>query len=332
MKWWIGLVLAAGLSGLSSCASNPAPRVRERPLDVQGHRGARGLLPENTLPGFARALELGVSTLELDLGLSRDGALVVSHNPRVSPELCTHADGREIEGLGPRIQDLSLAELRRFDCGSKNPSPGRFPEPPRRNLPGTWMPTLGEVFELVRDQGDEDVRFNIEVKVAPGSADHPELEAIVQAVVQEIRAHQLLQRSTLQSFDWQALRLGKQLEPRLRTAALLAGDTLQKEWLAGLDPEGRDMLDLLDLLKAADAFVDDFSPYWEHLVPGKYYGGAAVSDYQEAGFPVIPWTINDEATLRRLISLGVDGLITDRPDLLMKIVQDERIPVAGRAR
>ncbi len=317
--------LAAAL--LLGCSSAPETLGRTQPLDVQGHRGARALLPENTIPGFERALELGVSTLELDLGLSRDGVLIVSHDPRVSSKICVGEGGAPIAESGPRIRDLTLEELRRFDCGSQNPSPERFPEPPRQNRPGTPMPTLGEIFELTRALGDSRVRFNIEVKVAPGSPDHPDLRKIVTAAVEEIRAQNMVERSTLQSFDWEALKISKALEPRLRTAALLAGDTMKTEWLAGLDPTD---LDMLALLQAADDFVDDFSPYWEHMVPGRYFAGHSVSAYQEAGFPVIPWTVNDAEVMKQLIALGVDGLITDRPDLLMKIVQEHRIPVAGR--
>ena len=122
-----GLVVAAAV------ATAEAPRE----FDVQGHRGARGLLPENTLAGFARALELGVTTLELDVGVSRDGHVVVAHDPYVNPELCLTPTGDRLIGKrGPLLRHLDLKEIQAFDCGSLNPDAERFTEPPRRNLRG----------------------------------------------------------------------------------------------------------------------------------------------------------------------------------------------------
>lgn len=293
---------------------------------MQGHRGARGLRPENTLPAFARAIELGVSTLELDLGLSRDGELVVTHNPRVSADLCLDANGEPIAKPGPRVRELSLAELRAFDCGSLPADPERFPSPPHEPRPGTGMPTLGEVFELARERGAEGVHFNIEVKVDPGSEDTPAVLSIVRAVIEEVQRHGMLARTTLQCFDWSALRAARKIEPRLRTAALLAPDTLGPEWQAGLSLEEHG--DALGLLRAARNFVDDFSPFWRQLVPGRAYAGHPVEAYQQAGFAVIPWTVNDLETMARLVDLGVDGLITDRPDLLMEMARERGLRVA----
>jgi len=314
------IVLAALASGCVGTLDSDGSRRGDFPtFDVQGHRGARGLRPENTLPAFEHALELGVSTLELDLGLSRDGQVVVTHEPRIEPGLCLDSHGEPLGVPGPRVLDLDLAELERFDCGL-NPDPQRFPEPPRRNLPGSRIPTLVEVFELVQSRGDREVRFNLEVKLEPGSPDTPEPARFVPLVLAVIERHGLLERCTLQSFDWKALRIAKTLAPALRTSALLgAPDTLGPVWQDGLALE--DYGSVLRLLLAARAYVDDFSPYWEHLLPGQGYLGASVADYQRAGFRVLPWTVNDVPTMERLIDLGVDGIISDRPDLLLEVTR-----------
>ncbi len=292
-------------------------------VDVQGHRGARGLLPENTLAGFELALALGVTTLELDLGMSRDGILVVTHDPRISSSLCIAPGGSPVPTLGPLVRELSLAEIQAFDCGSLNPDARRFPEPPRRAVPGAQIPSLVEVLDLAKRIGDDRVQFNIEVKTEPGSNETPPLEPFVTRVVEILRSRALLQHATLQSFDWQALAIGKRLEPELRTVALLADDTLDADWLAGLAPSEHD--GVLGLLQAAGDFVDDFSPSWRMLLP-RFGRGIPIRPLQQAGFRVIPWTVNDETTMRRVLSLGVDGIITDYPDRLLALLRELEIP------
>lgn len=284
---------------------------------MQGHRGARGLLPENTLPAFQRALELGVSTLELDLGMTRDGVVVVSHDPFVSGEICLAPGGRRIVAdQRPALYALSYEEVRGYDCGSLNPSPERFPEPPRRNLPGTPMPALREVLALgTRNPG---LRFNVEIKTRPDREGTAPLEVFVPAVIAELRAQRLVERSSLQSFDWRALQIAKRLEPHLRTSALLAPDTLSPQWLAGLDLG--DPPDLVALLRSAKPFVDVFSPYWRMLSPPGP-AGISVDDVHAVGLRVIPWTVNAREDMARLLDAGVDGIISDYPDRLLAEVK-----------
>lgn len=283
-------------------------------FDVQGHRGARGLWPENTLAGFAHALELGVTTLEMDLGVTRDGAVVVAHDPFVNPKLCLGPDGAPLAGeRGPLLRDLTLQEVQAYDCGSLNPDPTRFPEPPRVNLPGQRIPTLREVFALVRERGDERVRFSVEIKTRPGEDDTLPLSEFVAAVVGVLRDEGDVARATVEAFDWRALILAKQLEPELQTAALLA--QLDPLWQAGLDAQ--ETGGVLGMLERLSGSIDVFSPWWRMLVPGDDYLGVEVSEYQAAGFRVVPWTVNAPEPMRALLRLGVDGLITDYPDRLL---------------
>ena len=313
-----------------ACAGDEPRRPRE-PFDAQGHRGARGLLPENTLPAFRRALELGVSTLELDTGVTADGVVVVSHNRRISGEICLGPGGERLgEEGGALIRDLTLEEIRRYDCGSLNPDPGEFPEPPRRNLPGTPMPTVAQVFDLAAEL-DPGVRFNLELKVDPTVDETVPLERFVEVLVDLVVERGLVDRVTLQCFDWRALELVKQRRPDLTTAALLSprtlGDGDASPWLNGLSLDAAGGTGL-GLVEAAIAYVDVFSPSWRQVTPGaKGYLGATVGRYQEAGLPVVPWTVNSPERIEQVLDLGVDGLISDYPDRLLEILGRRGIQV-----
>jgi glycerophosphoryl diester phosphodiesterase len=309
---------------LGACAPDAGPP--RAPFDVQGHRGARGLLPENTLPAFERALVLGVSTLELDVGVTRDGFVVVAHDPFVPPSICRHADGRRIAGeRGPLLRDLTLADVQSFDCGSLNPDPQRFPEPPREARPGTPMPTLDEVFAEAERAGNTRVRFNVETKLRPGDAETVPADAFVARVLDVVRARGVAERVSIQSFDWRALAIVRSLAPDIHTVALLAPDTLDPAWHAGIRAEGGG---LHGLLRAARPLADVASPHWRMLAPdGDSPPALSVEVLHADGFSVIPWTVNDAPTMRALIRLGVDGLISDYPDRLLEVVRSEGLPI-----
>ncbi|WP_300299496.1 glycerophosphodiester phosphodiesterase family protein, partial [Ferrovibrio sp.] len=185
-------------------------------FDLQGHRGARGLAPENTLPAFAAALSLGVSTLELDVGLTRDGHLVVSHDPLPQPHLA-RLEGTWIATPGPAIWHSTLAELQRYDVGRLDPASkyGQgFPE--QKPADGARLPRLEDVFALVAKSGSTSVRFNIETKLNPLKADETAAPAqLAQALVQAIRMAGLSQRASIQSFDWRTLAEAARLAPEI---------------------------------------------------------------------------------------------------------------------
>ena len=201
-------------------------------FDFQGHRGARGLMPENTLPGFAAALGIGVTTLELDLAVSGDGEVVVSHNPRLEPSLARDASGEWLQQSSPAINSMSLATVKSYDVGRLNPThkyARRYPE--QQAIDGTSVPTLGEVFDLVNKSANQSVRFNIEVKINP---DHPQLtlppKAFAAAVIEVVRGYHMEARVMLQSFDWRVLHQVQQLAPEIATSYL----TADQSWLSNL--------------------------------------------------------------------------------------------------
>jgi glycerophosphoryl diester phosphodiesterase len=191
-------------------------------FDLQGHRGARGLAPENTLPAFALAMELGVTTLELDTAVTSDGAVVVAHDRRLNPDITRDSNGNWIAVPTRTVHSLRLSELKEFDVGRINPASNyanRFPE--QRGMDGVSMPTLSEVFKLVRLRNNTTIRFNIETKLSPSHPEEaPEPVEFIDILLDTIRAAQMLHRVTIQSFDWRALHIARRLEPEISVSYL----------------------------------------------------------------------------------------------------------------
>ena len=215
------LALAVLALTLTAPASADPPTKAQKDFDLQGHRGARGLRPENTLAAFGKALQIGVTTLELDTGVTRDGVVVVSHERRISTLECLDTGANRY--VGQLVKDLTLAQIKTLDCGTRTP-PNPATDPfvgTQESVPGTKMPTLGEVFELADRYGADHVQFNIETKLDPTlPGDTVDPVAFVRAVTGVIAEHGKVQRSLLQSFDWRTLVESKRVLPSLRTVAL----------------------------------------------------------------------------------------------------------------
>lgn len=296
------------------------------PFDLQGHRGARGLRPENTLAGFAHALAIGVSTLELDTGVTRDGVVVVSHDRALNPDHTRDASGRWLEGTGPTIFSLTFAELQSFDVGRLRPGTpyaARFPE--QIAVDGERIPRLADVFDLVRKVGDAEVRFNIETKIDPRKPQATLApDAFTEALVREIRLAAMEKRSMIQSFDWRTLGIVQRIAPDIETVCLTTGRGDDENlglggpgpspWLGGLEANDYDA-SIPRLVKAAGASV--WSPDFTELTP------ELVAEAHALGLRVIPWTANDPDDMSRLIDLRIDGLITDRPDSLRRVLEQK---------
>jgi glycerophosphoryl diester phosphodiesterase len=281
-------------------------------FDLQGHRGARGLSPENTVAGFRTALGLGVTTLETDMAITREGVVVLSHDPLLNPDL-VRLDGKWITKAGPPIHELSLAELKRYDIGRINPASKyakQFPQ--QKPVDGERFPTMEEMFAMA----GPDVRFNLEIKTDPTKPDialDPMLFA--EFAITAIRKGNAGARSTIQSFDWRGLLAVQHLTTGIATSCLSIEsngmDTIRRAaaepspWLGGLDLATYDG-SVPRLAKAAGCSV--WSPFWRNVTAEN------VAQSHDLGLKVIPWTVNDPADMAKLIDLGVDGLITDYPD------------------
>ncbi len=298
-------------------------------FDLQGHRGARGLAPENTLAAFARALEIGVTTLETDLAVTKDGVIVLSHDPVLNPDIVRGPDGQWLAAAGPAINSLTLAELKRYDVGRIKPGTKyaqQFAE--QTAVDGQRIPTLAELFDLAR-ASRRMPRFNIETKLSPERPDEaPDPDTFARLVVEAVRGAGLTRRVTIQSFDWRTLMAARRLAPEIETVCLTYEKTLQDRvdggarrpspWLAGLDPaaHGGSVPRL-----AAVVGCGTWSPYFREL------SMAAVAEARSLGLKVVPWTVNAPDDLARVIDMKVDGLITDYPDRAREAMAAKGIPL-----
>lgn len=313
------LRVLAGLAAALLLATSAAA------FDLQGHRGARGLAPENTLAAFRTALAVGVTTLELDLGVTKDGVLVVAHDPRLNPSFTRGGEGRWIEPPGAALNTLTLEETQRFDIGRLQPGTRyaqTFPE--QQPSDGERIVALDTLFDQVERWGAKQVRFNLETKLTPTEPDlTPDPETFARLVVEAIRRHGLETRVTVQSFDWRTLLAVRALAPQIETVALTVqspnfDNLADGRWTAGLklaDHAGS----VPRLVQASGART--WSPNQNNLTE------AAIKEARALGLKVVPWTVNDAEVIDRMIGWGVDGLISDYPDRVRAALQRRGLPL-----
>lgn len=298
-------------------------------FDLQGHRGARGLAPENTLPAFAAALSLGVTTLELDVGITRDGVVVIAHDSALNPDITRDASGRWLDGRGPAISSLSLAELQRFDVGRIRPD-SRYAKsfPEQVAVDGARIPRLADLFALVNRSGNAAVRFNIETKLSPlAPAETAEPETFARTLVALIRQEGMAARAAVQSFDWRTLQVVRRIAPEIPRVCLTAQqrslDTIAADtpagspWTAGIQLRAHGTVPRM--VKAAGCTL--WSPHAGDLTD------VALREARALGLGVVVWTVNDPAQIARMLGLGVDGLISDRPDLARRVMAERGLPL-----
>ncbi|HSH89050.1 MAG TPA: glycerophosphodiester phosphodiesterase [Ramlibacter sp.] len=294
-------------------------------FDLQGHRGTRGNAPENTLPAFERALEIGVDTLELDIGITADGVVVISHDAYLNPAFTRDAGGQWLPGAkGPLIRTLTLAQLQAYDVGRINPDSAygkTFSTQQPRD--GTRIPTLVSLFDRVKALGANEVRFNIETKINPAQPDDTvSADVMTRALLKVIQDAGMTRRVTIQSFDWRTLAQVKKLDPAIPTVCLTVqtannNNMVDGSWTGGL--KLTDYHSAPKLVKAAGCAV------WSPNNTG--YTEALVKEAHELGVKVIPYTTNVPADMERFISWGVDGIITDYPDRLREVMKARNMPL-----
>jgi glycerophosphoryl diester phosphodiesterase len=292
-------------------------------LDLQAHRGGTGLAPENTLAAFARALSLGVSTLELDIAITKDDVLVISHDPALNPAITRGPDGRFLDAKGPSIRRLAFDDLLRYDVGRLNPAlPYARRHPQQQAVDGARIPRLAELFALVKKAGNTEVRFAIETKVTPFDGDEVvAAEPYARAVIAAIREAGVASRSTILSFDWRTLAVVQKEAPEIGTVYLSA----QQQWTDNISagkPEPSPWT-------AGVQFKDHGSvPKMIHAAGGRiwscFFGdldAAKIAEAKSLGLTVLAWTVNAPRDIERMLDLGVDGIVSDRPDLVREAMQ-----------
>jgi len=304
-----------------------------RYVELQGHRGARGLYPENSLEGFAESLAIGVSTLELDVGLTKDGVVVVHHDLRLNPSTTRDANGQWLGENPPTIRSLNFAELEGYDIGMLNPeSPyaARFPE--QQVGESVRIPKLADVIETCDTQSHETISYNIETKLNPEAPqDTATPVEMADAVLQVIREAGIMHRSTLQSFDFRTLARVQEVAPEMRTVCLTDDATIRPEgrgpspWTNGLTI-GAHRGSVPRLVKAAGCLV--WSPNHEGLTT------EAIEEAHQLRLRVVVWTVNSEARMHEVIDMGVDGIISDYPDRARRVFEAKEVllPLPHRRR
>jgi glycerophosphoryl diester phosphodiesterase len=263
-------------------------------FDLQGHRGTRGHLPENTLPGFARAVEMGVDTLEMDVGVTRDGVVVIHHDRRLNPDVA-RKDGKWVQAPAALIHELNFSELQRYDVGRIRPNSeyaARFPR--QKPIDGTPIPRLADLFASMKGHT---VRFNIETKLAPdapGETLPP--EPFARALIAEVRKAGMQKRTTIQSFDFRTLKVVEKEAPEIATSYLTDGQSS-------------------DPARVREAGARLWSPNFRDL------DAAKVARARSLGLRIVAWTVNEPDEIRRVLGLKLDGLISDYPDRVRPLLK-----------
>ena len=283
---------------LLSCFSPKKSQTISPLFDQQGHRGCRGLMPENTIPAMLKAIDLGVTTLETDIVITADRQVILSHEPFFSHDITTKPDGSYVtaeEEKTLNIFQMDYATVRKYDVGSKP-----FPRFPKQQKIATYKPLLSEMIDSVlaycMQTGKPIPAFNIETKSQPATDGiyHPAPAVFVDLIMEVITRKQLQAKTTIQSFDIRTLQYLHRKYPSIQTALLIEGNHPQTFALQ---------------LKELGFVPTIYSPYFSLVTP------LLVKQCKDMGVKLIPWTVNDRSKIQELRTLGVDGIITDFPDL-----------------
>jgi len=321
----VGVCLAFGGPASSQTQTPAAKGADMKPLII-GHRGAAGLMPENTLAAFARACEIGVDGIELDVLISADGELVVHHDFRLRPEIARRADGAWITSASPpAVRDLTLAQLKTYDIGRLQPKTsyaGRYPA--QTPADGERIPTFKEAIQLFKKSCNPSTRLFVEIKTSPEEpALTPPPEALSDQVVRMLKEEGIMNRTWVLSFDWRNLVHIQKIAPELVTVYLTisvpGSDTLKPNqpgpspWMAGLDIDDFNG-SAPRAVKAAGGRI--WSPFFRNLTP------ESLEETRRLGLGVSVWTPDRPEDLKQMISMKVDAITTNRPDVLKKLLKE----------
>lgn len=312
-------------------------KVNYNVFDLEAHRGGRDVRPENTLYSYAYAIELGATSIECDMQLTKDGQIVMSHNPILNSDITRDENGNYIENNKYDIRLMTVDELKKFDVGVIDPNCGEY-----YDLHGKTqftydakIPTLEELMQLIQSYGDKNIILNIETKSYPdpasaGYKNNADPKKFVEVFNNIVKKYDMEDRVVLQSFDWQTLIEMKKLNPNISTSALWQeqpswgrdSESLRRyekkksPWLGGLDIKDYQG----NPVKAAHAIgADIISPYYTEI------SKQDVDEAHSLGMKVVPWTVNNEKDMNMLLDMGVDGIISDKPWLLKQVLEKRNI-------
>lgn len=282
---------------------------------ISGHRGARGLWPENTLEGFTATFALGVASVELDVALTSDGIPVVVHDPVLNGDIVRSSDGRWLGGEGPRVRDLRRQAVHRYDVGRLRPGSAYAAEfAAQAPRDGARIPALADVLALARPTG---VVVDIEIKTMP---DRPHLtaepERIVDAALAVAASLGMLGQVALRSFDWRALNHASRVAPGVPRGYITSAETEAQAplWWGGADPARHGGSVAATIAAVSPAPGTLWAPGYRRLVQHQ------VEEASSLGLRLMPWTVNQPDDMARLIGWGVEAICTDYPDRLRAVL------------
>lgn len=296
------ILIAAIATIVFSCSTTkPTTTFVKQSFDLQGHRGCRGLMPENTIDAMIKAIDLGVTTLEMDLHISKDNYVVVSHDPYFNENITTTPEGKYLEkGEGPKrlLYQMNYDSIMKYDVGMKP-----HPDFPHQQKIEAFKPMLVELLYATESYAKEkgkSMLYNIEIKSKPANdgKKHPPVETFVDLAMAAINAEGVTERTTIQSFDPRALKVMHRKYPAVSTSLLIEGD---------------DKRTLSEQLKELGFTPNIYSPHYSLVTP------ELLKACHDKNIRVIPWTVNKLEDMKRLKTMGVDGLISDYPDLYAQL-------------
>ena len=297
-------------------------------LNVIGHRGAAGLLPENTIAGFQKAIELGVDTIELDIRLTSDNEAVVYHDSRLKPAITRDANGKWVKEKH-LIKELTLSEVQSYDVGKLNRWKGYAKKyPDQKTAEGERIPTLSDVIQLVKRTGNKTHLF-IELKFHPLKPEETKSsEEISNVVAKIIKDENMTERVTVISFDWKILMYFQKIMPEVPTGYVTVAkkdyDTIQRNkpgvspWMGGIDIDEFDSIPAAVKSAGGTYWVTN---YYHAIGHRKNMTSKIVQKAHATGIKVIVWTPDAKSDMKKLIKTGVDGITTNRPDILLSLLK-----------
>ncbi len=303
-------------------------------FDLEFHRGGRDARPENTLYSYQYAIENGATTIECDMQLSKDLIIVMSHNPALNPDITLDKFGSRIKDDNLYIHDMTLKEIQKYNVGRMDENTSYYELHGKTQvMVDTYIPTLRELFNLVKESGNDEIRISIEAKYyadekSPFFIKNPDKDIWLNVFHKLVKEFNFEKRVILQCFDWDLLVRSKKINPKVETIGLYVEEDwndinsktlwLDKEskspWLAGINIHdfNDDPIEALHYLK-----IDSASPYYEKLTEEQ------VIKAHKYNMKVVPWTVNDKVNMEKLYNMGVDGIITDRPWILKELLESK---------
>lgn len=327
---------------VTSCSSNDEDDPYVKYFDAEFHRGGRDSYPENSLYAYTNAIEQGATTIEADMQMTKDGVIVMSHNPTLNPDTTRDENGDYVKKDQIDIRTTNYEELKKYDIGHMNPRSEYYQEHGiDQKQRFCTIPTLEQLFQLIQDSGNEEIMVNLETKLYPDPAtgayhkNNVDANNFVKAVNEIVKKYDMENRTIIQSFDWSSLVCVKQINPKLKTAALYSDQpsedqgigTLWKNqqeaspWLAGLNIHNEQN----DPVVAAHKLgFDIISPEQTEITQEQ------IEEAHKFGMKVVVWTVDKEEDMEKAYNMGVDGIISDKGELLRSFLEKKGAPLAPK--